>query len=115
MGDLNNNSLDELEDYKLNIQELISKKHIVIGKKTDYNTKIASLRAEQKELQNSIQSKLTAVTAENSGYFAQTVDGYENQFRCDDAAKVSIDTLNQLVAQKRKWTLPKAKILISEN
>jgi len=109
MGDLNNNSLDELEDYKLNIQELISKKHIVIGKKTDYNTKIASLRAEQKELQNSIQSKPTAVTVENSGYFAQTVDGYENQFRCDDAAKVSIDTLNQLVAQKKEMDATKGE------
>ncbi|MDD6236966.1 MAG: HlyD family efflux transporter periplasmic adaptor subunit [Clostridiales bacterium] len=102
MGDLNNRALDELEDYKLNIQELISKKHIVIGKQADYNAKIASLRAEQKELQSSIQSKPNSVTADHSGYFAQTVDGYEEQFRCEDAGSVSIDTLNQLITQKKE-------------
>ncbi len=102
MGDLKENTLDGLEEYKLSVQELISKKHIVIGKKTDYNTGIASLQAEKKELQNSIKSKPTAVTADNSGYFAQTVDGYEQQFRCADAAQISVDTLNQLVAQKKE-------------
>ena len=109
MGDLNHLALDKLEDYKLNIQELISKKHIVIGKQADYNAKIAALQAEQKELQSSIQSKPTSVTAENSGYFAQTVDGYEEQFRCADANSVSVDTLNQLITQKKEMDANKSE------
>lgn len=109
MGDLNHLALDKLEDYKLNIQELISKKHIVIGKQADYNAKIAALQAEQKELQSSIQSKPTSVTAENSGYFAQTVDGYEEQFLCADANSVSVDTLNQLITQKKEMDANKSE------
>lgn len=109
MGDLNHLALDKLEDYKLNIQELISKKHIVIGKQADYNAKIAALQAEQKELQSSIQSKPTSVTAENSGYFAQTVDGYEEQFRCADANSVSVDMLNQLITQKKEMDANKSE------
>lgn len=93
MGLLAEKNFSRVEEYKLSIQGLMSKKQILIGQQENYSERIAALKAEQRALLDGIKTKPVEVKSPNSGYFAQSVDGLESQFACADAEKVTFDQL----------------------
>lgn len=93
MSMLGNQDYTELTQYRLDLQELFCKKQIVIGKAENFNERISELQQQQKQLQSSISAQPTSVTSPDSGYFSQTVDGWETRFSCDDMAKLTSDQL----------------------
>ena len=92
-------NLDRLQEYKLGLQGLLSKKQIIIGRQENYNERIEALRQEQTSLLNSIKTAPLEVKSPNSGYFAQTVDGLESQFACEDAAQITYDQVEALAKE----------------
>ena len=100
MGLLAEKNLGKLQEYKLGLQGLLSKKQIIIGQQENYSERINALKSEQKKLLDSIQTKPAEVKSPNSGYFAQTVDGLESQYACADAGEVTYDELEALAAHE---------------
>lgn len=93
MSAVNNGDYAELSSYRLKLQELLCKKQLVIGKATDFNARIAELKDQQKQLKNSISAKASSITSPASGYFGQTVDGWETIYTCDNANNLTVDSL----------------------
>ncbi len=100
MGLIAKKDLDRLQEYKLSLQGLLSKKQVIIGRQENYNERINALKVEQKNLLNSIKEKPVEIKSPNSGYFAQTVDGLEDDYSCANAKKVTYDQIDALAANQ---------------
>ena len=77
INDAYNNDFSSLEDCKLTFSEKISRKQVSLEQPVDCSEKIASLTSKIASLESSAKVS-SIITAESSGYYVGSPDGYEN-------------------------------------
>lgn len=88
INDAYNNSYSSLEDCKLAFSEKISRKQVSLEQPVDCSEKIASLTSKITSLESSANAK-SIITAESSGYYVGSPDGYENVLTVDSLDKLT--------------------------
>ena len=74
-------------------------KEIVTGENVDYQQEILRLRGEISTLEASISSTVSNMTADSSGYYSRTVDGYEAIVTPEILSQYSIKQYDDLVTK----------------
>lgn len=87
-----NNDYSSLEELKLSYSENVSKRQKSLGQSVDCSSKITEITQEITELQTNV-TPGTIITAENSGYYVGSADGYENIITVEDIDSLTVDEL----------------------
>ena len=82
----------------------ISKRQLVVGKDSEIDDRIAALEDEAADLTRRLGVCREIVSADGSGYYFRSADGYENTFTAAAAEKMTLDALRELAASSP--TLP---------
>lgn len=84
----------------------ISRRQMITGEETDFSARLDELKGELDKLQASLPQPIGSITADESGYFVSTVDGYETVLSCDDIESLTPERLESL----KKAEIPKNAI-----
>ncbi len=91
------NNLSEIYSLSRQFREALTKKQIATGKQPDVSGILTELRSEYDSIKNAFTVK-SSVTAENSGYFVSSADGYENAFDFSQIKKIDCDGVENLLS-----------------
>lgn len=101
-----NNDYSNLEELKLSYSENASKRQKSLGQSVDCSAKITEITDEISRLQKNV-TPGSIITAENSGYYVGSSDGFENL--------ITVEEIDSLTADKLNSALKADKAEISEN
>lgn len=82
------NKLDYVINSRDELLKMLNRRQIMVKAVSDYNDRIAYLKAWKQSLIDSLPGKATDIISQYSGYFYNDIDGYEDVF-----SAVDIDTL----------------------
>lgn len=94
---LEHRSYHRVSEQKEKLLELLNKKQLIVGDVSDFSETIAALKAEQDRLKGQMIAQPQAITTDKAGYFLSYVDGYEGMLSFDDAEKLTVSGLNELM------------------
>jgi len=97
--DINHEDLSDLSSEIDKINSLLNKKQIITGKAKDFNSTIEQLTSQKQTLESSIKSQPKSITTPSSGYFVDSIDGYESVLSLDYADSITISELQDLLNQ----------------
>lgn len=89
----------DFSDFKQNSQQLlmaINRRQIITGEQTDFSQKLASLNSELAALQGSLPSAKGRISANTSGYFVSSADGYESVLSGENLEEITPEFLNEI-------------------
>lgn len=69
------------------------------GNMKDISSQVKKLKTTQTSLEKKLQNQTSTISSEYSGYFSQTVDGYENVFTLDCVDDLTATSLEKLAAK----------------
>ncbi len=69
------------------------------GNMKDISSQVKKLKTTQTSLEKKLQNQTSTISSEYSGYFSQTVDGYENVFTLDCIDDLTATSLEKLAAK----------------
>ena len=95
-----NNNYSDLEGLKLSFNESLSKKQKSLGQPVDCSDKITQITEEITTLQQNV-TPSTIVTAENSGYYVGSADGYENVLTVEDLDSLTVEDFESALVAER--------------
>ncbi len=75
--------------------QLLNKKQVALGTTGGFQAYIENLKAEKATLQTQIGNANDAISVEKSGYFVNSVDGYESMFAYEKATEISYAQLEE--------------------
>ncbi|MBR2867983.1 MAG: hypothetical protein IKB88_02800 [Clostridia bacterium] len=100
INDAYNNDYESLEKCKLAFSEKLSRRQISLEQTVDCSEKISTLTSKINSLESSAKVR-SVITAETSGYFVGTVDGYENVLTAESVDSLTPEILSQAFAAKK--------------
>ncbi|MBQ9849418.1 MAG: hypothetical protein IJO36_01835 [Clostridia bacterium] len=95
------NDFSALEESKLVFCEKMSRRQISLGKTVDCTEQIASLTSRIDALESSATAS-SVITAESSGYYVGSPDGYENILTTEDIENLTTDMLSKALKAEKK-------------
>lgn len=95
-----NNDYSNLEELKLSYSENASKRQKSLGQEVDCSAKITEINNQIASLQKNV-TPGSIITAENSGYYVGTADGYENVLTIEDIDSITVDKLNSALKAEK--------------
>lgn len=95
------NDFSALEESKLVFCEKMSRRQISLGKTVDCTEQIASLTSRIDALESSATAS-SVITAESSGYYVGSPDGYENILTTEDIENLTTDMLSKALEAEKK-------------
>lgn len=90
---INKNNFLSIEDLKENITFLFNEKQMIIGQSGNLESTKKSLEDEKNNLLKSISSTPQVIKTPISGYFADSVDGFEDKYTLNSASSLKKDEL----------------------
>ena len=106
-------SLRQISSLTSELRQLSLKSSSLQGGNKDVEAELVSLRAQESELENRLEGKTTSITSPHSGYFCETIDGYESVLTPDIVEDLTLSSLDKLVNQKKSTPSDKGKIISS--
>lgn len=97
---VNEGNISEVSAIKSNITYLMNKRLIAMRKVEDYQARIDELNKEKTSLQNSYKESPTTIKAPASGYYVNSLDGYENLLTKSMLQELTADKLESIMSQK---------------
>lgn len=94
---LQSQDLTDLYDVKNNFVSMFNRKQLILGTATDFNNRINELTNQINQLKSSSGQPITTVTSSASGYFVNSVDGYESLVNLDNIQTASLEQIYQWV------------------
>ena len=91
--------LTYVNEQKEQLLTLLNTREIMTGTVSDYNSVIENLKAKKENLLSANGINQIEVTTSVSGYFYNTLDGYENIYSAIDVDTMTIDGFYSLIAQ----------------
>jgi O6-methylguanine-DNA--protein-cysteine methyltransferase len=88
-----------LAKYRDSLKESITARQLATGGAISVDEKIEALENELSKL-NKKTGGYTSITAENSGYYISTTDGYENTVEYDSAVEYTVDQVEEILNAK---------------
>ncbi len=98
----------DLTETRARLLSLLNKKQLTIGRETDFEARLAQLRAQRAELQNSFTPATSTLSAPVAGYFISRTDGFEALLTTDNVESITVEQLEQYLAANP--TAPQATI-----
>ena len=92
----------EISSLKYELMNLQCKKSMAKGRTINYDDVIAALNSRVEDLEKSISSQPEIIYSPESGYFVNSVDGYEGEFSYADADNITPDKIKEVVASPKK-------------
>ena len=84
-----------MSEYRTKLLALLNKKQLTIGRETDFNDRLAELRARREALAASFTKATSKVSAPAAGYFISRVDGFEGLLTTKGVTNVTTEQLQQ--------------------
>lgn len=97
ISSVNTNSHSKISESADDLIYSINQRHIITGKVTNFDKRIAELKAEAEEYMRAQYSYVDTVTLNSStpgGYFVASADGYEKSFDYDNINNLTIDSFD---------------------
>lgn len=69
------------------------------GDMSDISSRLKKLKSTQNSLESKLKNQTSTISSKYSGYFSQTVDGYENIFTLDCIDDLTVSALDRLAAK----------------
>lgn len=95
------NDFSELEESKLVFSEKMSRRQISLGKTVDCTEKISSLASNIASLESAATAS-SVITAESSGYYVGSPDGYEDIITPENLDSLTPDMLSKALEAEKK-------------
>lgn len=96
MTNIKSGNLTGVIDEKERITALFNKRQIITNQISDFNASINKLILEKKTIEESINSRPSSVKTPKSGYFVDSVDGYEESCSLNKANDITLDKIDDL-------------------
>lgn len=87
-------------DVKNIIQMLINRRRYLTGDVANFDTELASLRAQRAQIAPSAASSIYDVYTNTSGYFLKNLDGFEKIISADNMSKYDVSAIRDLLSGK---------------
>ncbi len=97
---VNASELGEVSEIKSNITYLMNKRLIAMRKVEDYQSRIDKLTKEKTSLENSYNESPAQINSPQSGYYVNTLDGYENLLNTSMLPELTAEKLDSIMKQK---------------
>jgi hypothetical protein len=94
---VNDGSLNKISDLKGNITYLMNKRLVSMRKVEDYQERIDSLEQEKQSLEAVYSEEPTTINASSSGYYVDSLDGYENLLSISTLPELTVSKLNSIM------------------
>lgn len=95
-----NNDYSNLDELKLSYSENASKRQKSLGQEVDCSAKITEINNQIASLQNNV-TPGSIITAENSGYYVGSADGFENVLTVEDVDSLTVDKFNSALKAEK--------------
>lgn len=92
--------MSRLGDVKGEVSYLLSKRLVAMRKVENYQDRIDALTREKESLEASYSQQPATVNAPSSGYYVNSLDGYENLLNTSMLNGLTVDKLTQIMSQK---------------
>lgn len=89
---------EDLTEVRSRLLSMLNKKQLTIGRETDFNARLAELRARRAALQNSFTPATSTVSAPVAGYFISRADGFESLLTTNGIGDTSVEQLEQYLS-----------------
>ncbi len=106
-------SLSRITSLASELRQLALKSGSLSNDREDIDVEIASLKTQAADLEERLSGSTTDITSPCSGYFCESVDGYENIFTPDVVDDLTLSRLNELSDEKPAKTSGKGKVVSS--
>lgn len=93
LHDTNKNEIKSCFTDSDNLLSAINQRQLFTGKVSNFNTKIAELKAEAEKLRNSAGDSIDTIKTDKAGYFTEFCDGYESAYPYKDVSKMRLSDL----------------------
>lgn len=98
----NSNSLKSVGDYQEELNDLLIRRQILVGKPVDFDATIAELTAQIEALQKSGASPKSTVITDTSGNFSSSVDGFEGYYDYTQIEKMTVEEVSKAMEETAK-------------
>lgn len=88
-------SFTQMNELHHTLLSLLNKRQITVGKESDFDTRLAELRAERNALASSFQKATGVVSSPVAGYFINAVDGFEGTFNTKKVEDTTVEQVEQ--------------------
>lgn len=106
-------SLSRITSLTSELRQLALKSGSLSNDREDIDVEIASLKTQAADLEERLSGSTTDITSPCSGYFCESVDGYEDIFTPDVVDDLTLSRLNELSDEKPAKTSGKGKVVSS--
>lgn len=106
-------SLSRITSLASELRRLALKSGSLSNDREDIDVEIASLKTQAADLEERLSGSTTDITSPCSGYFCESVDGYEDIFAPDVVDDLTLSRLNELSDEKPAKTSGKGKVVSS--
>ena len=101
LGDYTDSSdLSKLGDVKGEVSYLLNKRLVAMKKVENYQDRIDELNREKASLESTYSQQPSTINAPSSGYYVNSLDGYENLLNTSMLADLTADKLQRIMSQK---------------
>lgn len=104
-------SLSRITSLASELRQLSLKSGSLSNDRENIDVEIASLKTQAADLAERLSGSTTDITSPCSGYFCESVDGYENMFTPDVVEDLTLSGLDKLADQKPAETSGKGKVV----
>ena len=80
----------------------MNRKEMVIGNSTDFSKQLENLENRKSVLESSLSDPIDRISADESGFFVSSVDGYESVLRGDDLQKFTPEYMDTVKSDESK-------------
>ena len=106
----NTTSMIEMQEYKTNINNLLSKRANIIGKLSPEDAYVKSLIADREKLENQLKTSSSNIKAPIGGIISYTVDGIEDKLTEDTIMKLNYEDVKEYVSNRKETASNKIRI-----
>ena len=99
-NDIDGNDLSNLGDVKNEVSYLLNKRLVAMKKVENYQDRIDELTREKESLESTYSQQPSTVNAPASGYYVNSLDGYENLLSPSMLEKLTADKLSSIMSKK---------------
>lgn len=94
---LQSQNLSGIYNVRNNLLNMYNRRQIILGTATEFNARIDELNNEINQLKSSSGQPIATVTSSASGYFVNSVDGYEDKVNLETLQSASLEQVSQWI------------------
>lgn len=106
-------NLRQIPSLTLELRQLALKSSSLTGDSDDIDTEISNLESQANTLEQRLEGNTLDITSEYSGYFCESIDGYEQIMTPDMVENMTLPSLKEMEGQASPASAGKGKVISS--